>query len=927
MTVNVSSTEFFEIPGGVSRDNPILVAVYGLYPELYRENFRQLFNSRPDFGVELGKPFLRLNEYCERNGIALMPLEEIHESTQVDVLLVFDVPVRTTKRYADLIECERIAKILVLQECPIIHPPNWHAKNHEAFDIVLTWNRDLGSRRNYQYLPWTSAWACTNLGVESDLRPRKYFLANISSNKKSILPGELYSERVRAITFFSRTLGSKFVLYGHGWESEKFPCYRGVSQSKLKSLKESEFSLCFENFSNMNGYVTEKIFDSIVCGSIPIYLGAPDIADHIDTNAFVNAREFKSYQDILTYITKLSPTDISSIREAGISFLCSKNAYPYSTDYFIASVTSTIVRLFLAKKCLRPKITICIPTYNGSQYISECVASALEALNGNHGNVIVIDNASTDRTDECMRPFFDDPRFSYFKNRINIGSEGNHNLCILLAQGDLVKILHADDKLKPGHLNNGIRFFNEIVGISLYYSQIEKIGANGESLGVLQHVGQPKESGLSTRDETAALLQHDCYVTISAAIMRRDQAAQLGFFSTGFEGAGDWDFWVRLSREEGRFFFSKSPEVQYRVHPKQDSMRFYATSSHVDDHLRVLKKHLPDSITVLSKQELLNTFGLAYKKICSRPELALSRLPQLVNVFRSSGVPALQKKILNLIGLDEKVGVDSLQIDLDFAGGLGAQLLSLGIYLGLIASGIRVKANLKYFTLPAADYSTREDGLPTHWDWALKPYGYSIGAVQALSDSQSRVSNFSISIHDGILKSRLRNELSRFILNDRMIPDVVLNSDLESIREVKRLAGSTGYVALHLRRGDYRAVASHIVEDRTSVECALLVSSIANSIVVCSEEVPPPSVSERLRDRYQNVFFFDIQKLSQYGAVHIFRNSKVFVMSNSQLSYIGASLSRGLALSPRKWFGDEHRILNDLINDDSDFLLFKNLRM
>lgn len=72
-------------------------------------------------------------------------------------------------------------------------------------------------------------------------------------------------------------------LYGKHWPAPVSPIPDG---EKVNVIRWYKFALCFEN-GRYPGYVTEKIIDCLVAGVVPIYLGAPDIAEHVPVEAFV----------------------------------------------------------------------------------------------------------------------------------------------------------------------------------------------------------------------------------------------------------------------------------------------------------------------------------------------------------------------------------------------------------------------------------------------------------------------------------------------------------------------------------------------------------------------------------------------------------------------------------------------------------------
>lgn len=164
-------------------------------------------------------------------------------------------------------------------------------------------------------------------------RLKKIVVIN-GSHKPQSRSKELYSARIKAIVEFSKF--SAIDLYGHGWDrwwsrnalwfpywrnrSELMKVYKGSCASKFEVFKQYDFCLCLENMA-MEGYITEKIFDCLYSGTIPLYLGAPDISKYVDSNTYIDCRGFSSWSDIWRHISGISQEEIQEMREAGRSFL------------------------------------------------------------------------------------------------------------------------------------------------------------------------------------------------------------------------------------------------------------------------------------------------------------------------------------------------------------------------------------------------------------------------------------------------------------------------------------------------------------------------------------------------------------------------------------------------------------------------------
>lgn len=92
-----------------------------------------------------------------------------------------------------------------------------------------------------------------------------------------------------------------------------------------------------------------------------------------------------------------------------------------------------------------PLISICIPTYNGSQYIEKCIESCL-AQSYRNIEIIVCDDCSSDSLLNVLNPYLKkDCRITLYQNEKNLGLVGNWNKCMNYASGEYIKWLFQDD--------------------------------------------------------------------------------------------------------------------------------------------------------------------------------------------------------------------------------------------------------------------------------------------------------------------------------------------------------------------------------------------------------------------------------------------------------------------------------------------------
>jgi glycosyltransferase involved in cell wall biosynthesis len=76
-----------------------------------------------------------------------------------------------------------------------------------------------------------------------------------------------------------------------------------------------------------------------------------------------------------------------------------------------------------------PKVSVVIPTYNYAHFLDETIQSVLNQTFLDF-ELIIVDNNSTDNTEEVVKNYLSDNRVSFYKNDTNIGLVGNWNKCL-----------------------------------------------------------------------------------------------------------------------------------------------------------------------------------------------------------------------------------------------------------------------------------------------------------------------------------------------------------------------------------------------------------------------------------------------------------------------------------------------------------------
>lgn len=104
----------------------------------------------------------------------------------------------------------------------------------------------------------------------------------------------------------------------------------------------------------------------------------------------------------------------------------------------------------------KPKLSICIPTYNRAGYLRELLDSIVSQLNDDNRNLVEIaisDNASTDNTSEVIEEYKNKVKIVYNKNPENLGPDKNYLKSAEIATGEFCIFFGSDDAFSEGSID------------------------------------------------------------------------------------------------------------------------------------------------------------------------------------------------------------------------------------------------------------------------------------------------------------------------------------------------------------------------------------------------------------------------------------------------------------------------------------------
>lgn len=283
--------------------------------------------------------FVPLQQEFKKHGY-LLDTSEKHPIETADLVLfarpnIPPVPLKTKKIY------------IWAMETPFSQPQPLPENKSALAQKILTWRQDLVDNSKTFYV------SCGML-LRAPLKPNSaaqtVLVTQISTNYEE----NTYQERREAVLWFLKNHPTDLEFYGRYWdtmrpalsatEQKAFDSqYKGYAPHKPAVLNKARFTLTYENMQHPD-YVSEKIYDVLLAGSVPIYLGAQNIEQYVPKECFINKQNFPDYETLYAFLKNMPEAEYQKYLECAKHFLSSDTAQQLTGPLYAKRIADIIFK-------------------------------------------------------------------------------------------------------------------------------------------------------------------------------------------------------------------------------------------------------------------------------------------------------------------------------------------------------------------------------------------------------------------------------------------------------------------------------------------------------------------------------------------------------------------------------------------------------
>jgi glycosyltransferase involved in cell wall biosynthesis len=220
------------------------------------------------------------------------------------------------------------------------------------------------------------------------------------------------------------------------------------------------------------------------------------------------------------------------------------------------------------------KVSVCIPTYNRSHYLTYAVNTVLNQTYDDF-ELIICDDGSPDNTPEVVAGF-NDSRIRYIRHEKNMGRSRNMRSGFEASQGEYFIKFDDDDALTPEFLEKTVKVLDENNNVDFVCTNHWVIDKNSDRVesATKENVirwGKDKLKDGIIEDLEWQTFQYQS-LQVGSTLFRYSCLKEVDYMNPKADGCEDFDLLVRLALIGKVGYFLPEFLMEYRFHGGQTSL-------------------------------------------------------------------------------------------------------------------------------------------------------------------------------------------------------------------------------------------------------------------------------------------------------------------------------------------------------------------
>lgn len=234
---------------------------------------------------------------------------------------------------------------------------------------------------------------------------------------------------------------------------------------------------------------------------------------------------------------------------------------PFNVEQYNSWLDETRTKARRIKLKYKPLISVLIPVYNvEGKYLRECLDSILAQTYENF-EICIVDDASTKKeTIDVLRRYENNKKIKVHFRKKNGHISRATNDALKMASGEFVALMDNDDVIPKNALYEVAKILNQDKKIDMIYTDEDKINIDGRRCDPNFKSDWAPDSLLSSN-----------YIS-HLGVLRKSIMDDIGGFRVGYEGAQDYDLYLRFTEKTDRICHIPKVLYHWRMIPGSTSM-------------------------------------------------------------------------------------------------------------------------------------------------------------------------------------------------------------------------------------------------------------------------------------------------------------------------------------------------------------------